>query len=99
MGCSADPTRDDDKNFPPCPLLSLKKVLLEAILIVGSYVALSMVLDNGGSLSSEGILTFLTVFIPISFVLKAASVDYDDQLARVAMFQLGVKLFNVLAGV
>ena len=92
MGC---PAHDKDRDRPPCPTTCLREVIVEACLIVGSYAALSYMLEDGAC-SLRGVLMFLAIFIPISFVLRCVNVDYKDQLARVALFQLGVKIFNVL---
>lgn len=93
MGCDKCSAPHDK----PCPRASLRQVALEALLIVGSYAVLAFMLEDGTSFSLDGIATFLAIFIPISFVLRCADVDYKDQLARVALFQLGVKIFNTLA--
>jgi hypothetical protein len=74
----------------------LQAVVLEALLILGSYAALSFLLDSASALSLDSTVTFLAVFVPISFLLRCIDVDYKDQLARVAFFQLGVKIFNIL---
>ena len=70
---------------------------METFIILGSYAVLSLALDNGSSFTLEGTATFLAVYVPLSFALKALEVEYNDQLVRVAMFQLGIKIFNILA--
>lgn len=96
MTCTAD--KDNDAKPMPCPWESLRAVGIEASLILGAFGLLSLSLDRGATLSWDATVTFLTIFVPISFIMKAIDVDYSDQLARVAMFQMGVKIFNVLAG-
>ena len=78
------------------PLKCLGRVLLDAAVIVGAYAALSFALDKGSSVSLDATATFVAVFVPIAYAIKALDMEYHDQLARVAAFHLGTKVFNVL---
>lgn len=82
-----------------CPRTLLRTALLEACLVLGSFAALSLALDHGASLAPTNAALFLALFVPLSYLLKALDVEYSDQLVRVALFQMGIKLFNVLLAV
>ena len=93
---------DPDKKKVPCtPREMLLAVLMDAVVIVGSYVVLGMTLRNNANspvstISWDGTLSFLAVFTPLAFAIKALNLEYADQLARVATFHLGTKMFNIL---
>lgn len=75
----------------------IRAVLVDAGLIVGVYAALALALDKGSTLSLDGFLTFMAVFVPAALAVRVFRVDYSDQLPRVALFHLATKIFNVLA--
>jgi len=75
----------------------LRGVLVDATVIAGTYALLALALDTGGSLSWEGSLTFLAVYVPLALTIKAMDLEYSDQLPRVALFHLSTKMFNVLS--
>jgi hypothetical protein len=93
---------DDEKTCPDgeCwhnPGKCVRAVLVDALLIVGVYAALAMALDKGDTLSVDGVLRFVAVFVPAAMAVRVLRVDYSDQLPRVALFHLATKIFNVLA--
>lgn len=78
------------------PWKCLRGVLLDACVIAGAYAALAVALDNGISVTSDGLLTFVAIFVPLTFIIKALNLEYGDQLPRVALFHLATKVFNVM---
>ena len=74
----------------------LLTVLLDGVIIAFSYIFISCVLDKCTSFSTDGVITFFSVFIPLGFALRSFEMEYQEQLVRVAMFHLATKMFNSL---
>jgi hypothetical protein len=79
------------------PGKSIRRVLLDACVIAGTYAVLALALDKGSSLSLDGTLTFFAAFVPLAFIINVLNLEYSEQLPRVAFFHLATKIFNVLA--
>jgi hypothetical protein len=91
------PQHDDNKTKTPyCPFKALSQVIVDGIVIAVSYVFLSCALDKCSSVNTNGVITFFSVFIPLGFFLRTMDLEYQETLGRVAMFQIGTKIFNSL---
>ena len=77
------------------PMRALGQVVLDGIIIAVSYAFLSCALENC-EIKIQGLVTFFSVFIPLGFFLRTMDLEYQETLGRVAMYQIGTKLFNVL---
>lgn len=90
----------DDTCAPPSTGALFKDVVQDAVVIAGTYAILSWSLGASDTMPSPSLdksLTFFSIFVPLSFAVKALDLEYADQLARVALFQLGVRIFNILS--
>jgi len=97
MHAETCPHHDDNKTKTMYnPTKALAQVIVDGIVIAASYVFLSVALDNGDSVKMSGLVTFFSVFIPLGFFLRTMDLEYQETLGRVAMFQVGTKVFNIL---
>ena len=86
------------KNTESCrshPGKCLGQVVFDGLVIVAIYAILTWVL-NQDVVSADASLTFLSMWIPVNYILKALDLEYSDQLARVAGWTLGNRLFSIL---
>jgi hypothetical protein len=86
------------KNTETCrshPGKCLGQVCFDGIVIVAIYSLLTWVM-NHDAVNTDASLTFLSLWIPVQYLLKALDLEYSDQLARVAGWTLGNKLFSIL---
>jgi hypothetical protein len=60
------------------------------------YAILSQLVDKTWP-TFDGIAGFISIWIPVAFILKVMQLEYADQLARVIGFQLGTKLFMMMS--
>jgi len=77
------------------PMKALGQVVVDGIVIAASYAFLSCALENC-TMNVGSLITFFSVFIPLGFFLRTMDLEYQETLGRVAMFQVGTKIFNVL---
>jgi hypothetical protein len=78
------------------PAKALGQVIVDGIVIATSYAFLSCALDSCDTIKTNGLVTFFSVFIPLGFFLRTMDLEYQETLGRVAMFQVGTKVFNIL---
>jgi hypothetical protein len=91
-------SKSTQKNTETCrshPSKCLGQVCFDGIVIVAIYSLLTYV-TNKDWLSMDAILTFLSLWVPMQFLLKGLDLEYSDQLARVAGWTIGNKLFAIL---
>jgi hypothetical protein len=86
-----DPSSSSEKAYT-----ILWKVSVDALVIVTVYAFLTIIIEETMP-NIDAVLTFLSLFIPIGFGLKLFSLDFAEQLVRVAGFQLGTRIFLTLA--
>lgn len=78
------------------PAKCIGQLMLDGLVIIAAYALLVWVVDSQ-CLTLRKAATFYAMFIFLAFVLRYLDVDFQDQLTRVAGFQLGTKLFMALA--
>lgn len=91
-------SKSTQKNTETCrshPGKCLGQVSFDGIVIVAIYSLLTYVMNKQG-LSMDASLTFLSLWIPLQFIFKSLDLEYSDQLARVAGWTIGNKLFSIL---
>lgn len=86
---------DSNTCSPERPWKCLWRVAMDALVIVGVYGLLTMLIEERAP-RLDALVTFLSLFVPIGFGLHMMKLDYADQLVRVAGFQLGTKIFATL---
>lgn len=79
------------------PAKCLRQLAVDGLIIVLSY-ALLLYLVDGKVVQWRRVGLFYALFMLLAFVFHALDVDYQEQLTRVAGFQLGTKLFLALTG-
>jgi hypothetical protein len=77
------------------PKKCVRQLLLDGVVIVASY-GLLLYLVEGRTLAWTNIARFYAVFLVIAFVFRYLDLDFQEQLTRVAGFQVGTKLFMLL---
>jgi hypothetical protein len=75
-----------------------RQLLLDGLVIVLAYAFLLYVVEGKVLAWVRGV-KFYVLFLFVAFVLRYLDVDFQDQLTRVAGFQLGTKLFAAMATV
>lgn len=75
----------------------LRQLLVDGLVIVASY-ALLLYLVDGKLVDLRRVATFYALFLLLAYAFRALDVDFQEQLTRVAGFQLGTKLFAALTG-
>jgi hypothetical protein len=89
-------TVDNTVDCKSHPLRCLRQITIDGVVFAALYVALSYIVDKQMP-TVNGILGFVSIWIPVAFVLKVMKLEYADQLARVIGFQLGTKLFMLMS--
>lgn len=79
------------------PAKCLRQLAVDGFIIVASYAVLLYAVD-GKAVQWRRVATFYALFMMLAFVFHSLDVDYQEQLTRVAGFQLGTKLFAALTG-
>jgi hypothetical protein len=72
------------------------QVVLDAFILIASYTFVSCVMDSCETIHLNGILLFVTVFVPLGMFVRSMEVEYQEQLTRVAFFHLATKIFNAM---
>lgn len=93
-------TQSTEESLKECkkdPGKCVSQLLLDGAVIILAYALLAYVVD-GTILSATKALKFYALFMLLTFVLRWLDVDFQDQITRVAGFQLGTKLFMSMAG-
>lgn len=91
-------TQSTEQTLKECrqhPSKCLAQLMLDGAVIVASYALLTYLLD-GRSLQWDRVARFYGLFLFLAFVFRYLDVDFQEQLTRVAGFQLGTKLFLAL---
>jgi hypothetical protein len=91
-------SQSTQKNTESCrshPGKCLAQVVFDAFIIVALFALLTRVL-NRDAVNVDACITFLAMWIPVNYIFKALDLEYSDQLARVAGWTLGNKLFSIL---
>lgn len=70
--------------------------MLDGLLIVFSY-ALLVYLVDGKHLHYGRAAMFYLLFLVLAYAFRYLDVDFQEQLTRVAGFQIGTKLFSAMA--
>jgi hypothetical protein len=86
-------TKNRDKHDP---IKIFGQVVLDAFILIASYAFVSCVMDSCETIHTNGVLLFLTVFIPLGMFVRSMEVEYQEQLTRVAFFHLATKIFNAM---
>lgn len=71
------------------------QIAVDGAVIVAAYALLVYALD-GAVLAWAKALKFYALFFVLAFLLRYVNVDFQEQLTRVAGFQLGTKLFTCM---
>lgn len=91
--------RSTEANLKGCaqqPQKCARQLALDGAVIIASHALLVFLLD-GKMLEWRRALTFYALFMVLAFAFRMLDVDFQEQLTRVAGFQLGTKLFGALA--
>ena len=70
--------------------------MIDGAVIVLAYAMLLYLVD-GASLQPWRAAKFYALFLVLAYALRYLDVDFQEQLTRVAGFQLGTKLFSAMA--
>jgi hypothetical protein len=89
-------TVDHTRTCKEDPGRCLRQIVLDATIFAGMYAILSQLVDKTWP-TPDGIAGFISIWIPVAFILKVMQLEYADQLARVIGFQLGTKLFMMMS--
>lgn len=87
--------KEKTDNCRENPAACLGQVVVDGCVIVMLFGFLSYTIDAQMP-SMENSAAFLSVWVPVLFLLKAMELEYADQLARVAGFTLATKIFAIL---
>ena len=79
------------------PRKCFRQLMVDGLVIVASYGLLTYLLD-GKALNPRRTLAFYALFLALAYAFRYLDVDFQEQLTRVAGFQIGTKLFGALAG-
>ena len=79
------------------PARCFKQLLVDGLVIIASY-ALLLYLVDGRTIEWARAAKFYALFLVLAFVFRLLDVDFQEQLTRVAGFQLGTKLYLALTG-
>lgn len=74
-----------------------RQLATDGLVIVASYALLAYLVD-GKVVQLSRAATFYGLFMLLAFAFRALDVDFQEQLTRVAGFQLGTKLMLALTG-
>lgn len=91
-------TKESLERCKKDPRKCVRQLFVDGLVIVLGYAFLVYVVE-GKVVSPRRALKFYALFIFVAFVLRYLNVDFQDQLTRVAGFQLGTKLFAAMTGV
>lgn len=99
MGCLDILRTSTEKALKDCrqhPRRCFRQLLIDGMVIVLAYAVLVYLVD-GASIDPMRAARFYGLFVVMAYVLRYLDVDFQEQLTRVAGFQLGTKLFSALA--
>lgn len=72
------------------------QIVVDGAVIIFAYAVLLYAVE-GAMLPWRRALKFYGLFVFLAFLLRYVNVDFQEQLTRVAGFQLGTKLFMSMA--
>lgn len=98
MGLLQKSTEKWLKNCKDRPTKCFRQLLIDGAVIITSFAALSYLVD-GTVVQWDRALKFYGLFLVVAFVFRYLDVDFQENLTRVAGFQIGNKLFSALTGV
>ena len=99
MGCLDFVRSSTEKALKDCkdhPRKCFRQLLIDGAVIVLAYAMLLYLVD-GTALNPMRAAKFYGLFLVLAYVLRYLDVDFQEQLTRVAGFQLGTKLFSAMA--
>lgn len=88
-----------DENTAKCktdPGMCLWQCVIDATIFATLFSAASLVIDHRKP-DLDSIFVFLSLWIPVLYLLKSMDLEYSDQLARVAGWSLAQKMFSALS--
>lgn len=83
------------KDCKDHPRKCFRQLLIDGAVIVMSYGLLVFLLD-GKILEVKRTVTFYGLFLLLAYAFRYLDVDFQEQLTRVAGFQIGTKLFGAI---
>lgn len=89
-------TEQSLKECKANPRKCFAQLLLDGLVIIASYGSLVYLVD-GKMVDPLKALKFYGLFLVIAYVFRYLDVDFQEQLTRVAGFQVGTKLFMAMA--
>lgn len=98
MGIFQKSTQQWLKGCKDRPTKCFRQLLVDGAVIISSFSVLSYLVD-GTVVQWDRALKFYALFLAVAFVFRYLDVDFQENLTRVAGFQIGSKLFATLTGV
>ena len=89
-------TEQSVKECRTDPAKCLAQLMADGAVIIASYSLLLYVVD-GQMVAWPKALKFYGLFLLLAFVFRYLDLDFQEQLTRVAGFQIGTKLFLAMA--
>lgn len=92
-------TKSTEQSLQECkanPRKCFAQLLLDGLVIIASYGSLLYLLE-GKVLDPQKAMTFYGLFLILAYTFRYLDVDFQEQLTRVAGFQIGTKLFMSMA--
>ena len=92
-------SKSTEQNLRKCkanPRKCVAQLMLDGLVIIGSYGML-LYLVEGTKLDPRKAAKFYVLFLILAYVFRYLDVDFQENLTRVAGFQIGTKLFMAMA--
>lgn len=89
-------TEDNTANCKKDPSKCLWQCVVDAMVFITIFSALSFTIDHRKP-NIDSVFVFLSIWVPVLFLLKAMDLEYSEQLSRTIGWSLGQKMFSVLA--
>lgn len=89
-------TEQSLKNCKEHPKKCFRQLVIDGLVIVLSYGMLLYLVD-GRPLDPIKAAKFFVLFLALAYAFRYLDVDFQEQLTRVAGFQVGTKLFMAMA--
>lgn len=89
-------TEQSLENCKEHPKKCLTQLMIDGLVIVLSYGMLVYLVD-GRTLCPVKAAKFYVLFLVLAYAFRYLDVDFQEQLTRVAGFQVGTKLFMAMA--
>lgn len=88
-------TDGNTENCKKNPVVCFRQVVIDTTVIVLLFTFLTWHVEHKLP-KLESLVNFTSIFIPCLFLLKAMDLEYSSQLARVAGWTIGTKIFSIL---